>query len=75
MTPRGCMSPDELEQLAADIAGAVAAAVLDSASVLIDLHTARFLSGVASKAASAAVAKYTAMHIEADTATVVDLRT
>ena len=69
------MRNDQAEALAADIAGAVATAVLDSASVLIDLHTARFLSGVASKAASAAVAKYTALHIEADTATVVDLRT
>ena len=69
------MSPDQAEQLAADIAGAVASAVLDSASVLIDLHTARFLSGVASKAAMAAVAKYTALRIETDTATVVDLRT
>ena len=73
------MRNEQVEELAADIAGAVAAAVLTSASSLIDPHTARFLSGVASKAATEAarqaVARYTALRIEADTAHVKDLRT
>jgi hypothetical protein len=72
------MRNDQVEELAADIAGAVASAVLTSASSLIDPHTARFLSGVASKAATEAarraVARYTALRIEADTAHVKDLR-
>jgi CelD/BcsL family acetyltransferase involved in cellulose biosynthesis len=73
------MRSDQVEELAAEIAGAVASAVLTSASSLIDPHTARFLSGVASKAATEAarqaVARYTALRIEADTAHVKDLRT
>jgi CelD/BcsL family acetyltransferase involved in cellulose biosynthesis len=73
------MRNDQVEELAADIAGAVAYAVLTSASSLIDQHTARFLSGVASSAATEAarqaVARYTALRIEADTAHVKDLRT
>ena len=73
------MRNDQVEQLAADIAGAVAAAVLTSADKLIDQNTARFLSGVAGKAATEAarqaVARYTALRIEADTASVKDLRT
>jgi CelD/BcsL family acetyltransferase involved in cellulose biosynthesis len=73
------MRSDQVEELAADIAAAVASAILTSASSLIDPHTARFLSGVASKAATEAarqaVARYTALRIEANTAHVKDLRT
>lgn len=72
------MRNDQLEQIAGEIAAAVARAVL-AASGKLDLITANLLSAVAAQAARDAawrvISRATAVRIEADTASVVDLRT
>lgn len=73
------MRNDQVEEFAADIAEAVARVTLAAGLDLVGLSAAQHIAQRAAEAARTAakkgVAKYTALHIEADTATVVDLRT
>lgn len=73
------MRNDQIEQFATEIAEAVARVTLAAGLDLVDLPAARHIAKKAAEAAGNAarqgVAKLTAVRIEADTASVKDLRT